>query len=210
MSRSRPSPAIVAGAIGLGILGLGLAISASPFEPARSVPSASAPSGNKGAFDNLFKQGVQYLSEGRTHQAIVVLEAARSLGPKVPEVAVNLGFAHLARGDHAVARNHFERALELKPDQINAYYGLGMALEAEGDIEMALGAMRTFLHFEPEGTEYWRRAGAAVWEWDDRLRRQREGASNELPAGAVSLPEKMPVRTYDDIRRGAPPPEAPR
>lgn len=189
-------------AVVLGFVAIGLGIVALPADLATGgEPGNAEATKDDATFDRLFKEGVGFLQQGRTHEAIIVFEAANQLKPQMPEVPVNLGFAYLARGKHEIARRHFEAALELKPDQVNAYYGLGMALQQAGDVDAALGALRTFLHFEKETSPFWRKAAAAVWEMEDERRRKVEGASNDLPPGAVALPEKTPVRTYDEIRK---------
>ncbi len=54
----------------------------------------------------------------------------------------------------------------LRSDQANAYYGLGVALDALGDRAGAVGAMRTYLHLaRDEKPEHLSRARAALWEW---------------------------------------------
>lgn len=206
MGRTRMTPFSLATAVVLGIVAIGAAITALPTDlVGGGGPQAATAIANDGdAFAKLFREGVDFLKQGRTHEAIIVLEAANQLKPQVPEVPVNLGFAYLARGKHEIARRHFEKALEIKADQVNAYYGLGMALQQAGDVEAALGALRTFLHFEKEESPFWRKAAAAVWEMEDERRRKQTGASMELPPGSVALPERQRVRTYDEIRRNAP------
>ena len=61
--------------------------------------------------------------------------------------------------------------MELNPRQANAYYGMALASEAMQDYEMALGAMRTYLHFAPAQDPYRAKARSALWEWEEKLGR---------------------------------------
>ena len=122
-------------------------------------------------FDSLFRTGVEQLREGLAHAALRTFEEARQRRPRVPEVYVNLGFAYLVLGVPNAARQAFEKAIELRADQPNAYFGLAESFEKLDDLEMALGAMRSYIHLTTEDDAYRRRAMAAVWEWQTALGR---------------------------------------
>lgn len=169
-----------------------------PAAPAQQADKVTDP-----IFKKLFEDGVGFMREGRVHEAIVVFEAARKRQPNVPEVPANMGFAHLAAKNYPAAQREFERALEVSPRQINAYYGLAMAAEPQGDVELALGAIRTFLHFEPEGSPFWRKAAAAEWEWQEALRVKRGGDPIAIPPGSVGATDKKPVTTPEELRKDA-------
>ena len=97
--------------------------------------------------------------------------------PALPEAHVNLGFALLGLGEVAQARRAFDTAIELRPQQANAYYGLALAQESLGDLELALGAMRSYLHLgRGESEDHQRRARAALWEWEAQLGERRHAA----------------------------------
>lgn len=172
MGRLRWSPAMLGGAVVIAVAAIGSAISVLPGEPA--APAVSAPADD--GFGRLFNEGVEFMKQGRTHEAIIVFEAANQLKPQMPEVPVNLGFAYLARGNFQVALRHFEHALELKPDQANAYYGLAEALDGLGDPEGGLGAMRTFIHLEKIDSPFRNKAMAAVWELEEQVKQKRATA----------------------------------
>jgi len=132
----------------------------------------------------------------RFHQAAVMLHsrsfdnAAAALGrvlelaPRLPEAHVNMGFAMLGLEQIENACGHFETASVLRPGQANAYYGLAVCSERQGDLEAALGAMRTFLHLTEADSPYARKAQAALWEWEATLGRLRSAGEQE-PAGEV-------------------------
>jgi hypothetical protein len=55
------------------------------------------------------------------------------------------------------------------PGQANGYYGLALVHEAQGDMALATGAMRRYLHLaRDERPEHLARARAALWEWERR------------------------------------------
>jgi tetratricopeptide (TPR) repeat protein len=65
------------------------------------------------------------------------------------------------------ARDFFEGAIALAPTQANAYYGLALVHEAQGDKALATGAMRSYLHLaRNERPDHLSRARAALWEWE--------------------------------------------
>ncbi|TWO81052.1 hypothetical protein CBW56_05430 [Denitratisoma oestradiolicum] len=121
-----------------------------------------------------FQQGVIMLHARQYEHALAAFHRVLELAPEMPEAHVNIGYALLGMRKYAAARDFFDAATELRNDQINAYYGLAVALEGTGDVAGALGAMRTYLHRTASDDPYRRKAEAAVWEWEEKLRLQRE------------------------------------
>lgn len=93
-----------------------------------------------------FEQGVAMLHARRHDEAATAFHRVLQLAPELPEAHVNMGFAMLGIRDYKVARDFFEGAIELRTEQLNAYYGLALAYEGLGNIEGAIGAMRTYQH----------------------------------------------------------------
>lgn len=124
-----------------------------------------------------FDAAVLLLHSHQYRDAQTSLQRVIELAPQLPEAHANMGFALLGLQQAAAAREAFERAIAIKPEQANAYYGLALAHEAGGDLELALGAMRSYLHLaRSESEAHLRRARAAVWEWESQLT-QRRGAA---------------------------------
>jgi tetratricopeptide (TPR) repeat protein len=119
-----------------------------------------------------FDQAVLMLHAKQYEHAVTALQRVIELAPRLPEARANLGFAWLGLHDGAQAQQAFEAAIELRPGQANAYYGLAMALEQRGDLETALGAMRSYLHLSRADDGHRARARAALWEWEQKLGRQ--------------------------------------
>jgi len=89
----------------------------------------------------------------------------------MPEAHVNMGFALIGKENYKAAADFFSSAIELRPYQANAYWGLAISLEQLGDLEGALGAMRTFIHLSPPNDPFVRKARSALWEWESTLKR---------------------------------------
>lgn len=114
-----------------------------------------------------FDAAVALLQARRFDAAVAAWREVAAAAPQLPEAQVNLGFALLGAGRAAEARAAFDRATELRPAQANAYYGLALAHEASGDLAVATGAMRSYLHLaKDEDPKHLARARAALWEWE--------------------------------------------
>lgn len=152
--------------------GLGLATLSPLHEPdAAPVPATSETQRH-------FDAAVLLLHARRFDDARVLLQRVIELSPALPEAHANLGFALLGLQQAEAARRAFERAIVLRPAQANAYYGLALAQESLGDLELALGAMRSYLHLGARESEaHQRRARAALWEWEAQLAARRPGAA---------------------------------
>lgn len=124
--------------------------------------------------DARFGQGVVMLHAKHYEHALTAFHRVLELDPELPEAHVNAGFALLGMERPEAARDFFRSALELRPRQLNAYYGLAVALERAGDLPAARGAMRTYAHLAPGNDPYRRKAEAALWEWEAAASRFRE------------------------------------
>ena len=118
-----------------------------------------------------FEQGASLLHAKQYEFAITALDDVIRIQPNLPEAYVNLGFAYLGLEQYKTAAGAFDRALQLKPFQLNAYYGLAEALEGDGDIEGALGSMRSYLHLAQPNDPFLPKVRAAIWEWETKLGR---------------------------------------
>lgn len=141
-----------------------------------------------------FEQAVLMLHARQFEHAATSLHRVLELAPQMPEAHVNMGFAMLGLQRAGAARDFFEGATILKPDQTNAYYGLALANEVLGDAELAIGAMRSYLHLaRDESDAHLRRARAALWEWEA----QRQAAQSP-PTGA--MPPAAPLEKGNKAR----------
>ncbi|MBF0295647.1 MAG: hypothetical protein HQL96_10710 [Magnetococcales bacterium] len=112
-----------------------------------------------------FEQGAMMLHAKQYEHALTAFHWVLQHAPELPEAHVNMGFAMLGLERPEVARDFFQTAITLRPEQVNAYYGLALSLEELKDRPGAIGAMRTFVHLSKEETPFVRKARAALWEW---------------------------------------------
>ena len=142
-------------------------------EAVSAVASLSAPAAEtySGELHERFQQAAAMLHIGQHLYALEALERVLELAPHLPEARVNAGYALLGLDRPGRAREQFEHAIAIRPNQVNAYYGLALALEALGDLEGALGAMRSYVHLAEQGDAHVRRAQSAIWEWEDARER---------------------------------------
>lgn len=128
-----------------------------------------------------FEQGVMMLHMRQYDYALTAFHRVLAFAPRMPEAHVNMGFALLGLEQWEVARSFFESAIELRRDQMNAYYGLAVSLEALDDLPGALGAMQAYIHRASPDDPFRARAEAALWEW-------REAASKAADTGSDAAP----------------------
>ncbi|NMM05011.1 cbb3-type cytochrome c oxidase subunit I [Polaromonas sp.] len=147
---------------------------------------------SKSEIDHLFSQGVASLNLKQYDAAASQLHRVLELAPKMPEAHVNMGFALLGLQRYDMARTSFENATALKRDQLNAYFGLAVALEGLRDLQGALGAMRSYVHLSKSDDPYLRKANAAIWEWEEDLKKQGSVAT-VLTNKSLPAIEKIPV-----------------
>jgi len=139
-----------------------------------------------------FNEGVRLLAAKDYQAAASALHRVLELAPKMPEAHVNMGFAMIGLKNYAFARDFFEAAISLRTEQMNAYYGLAVALEGIGDLEGALGAMRTYVHRIDPNDPFARKANAAIWEWETAIAKQR--AAGTPPTAAIPENGKGGIR----------------
>ncbi len=125
-----------------------------------------------------FQQGVVMLHAKRYEHAMTAFHRVLELDPAMPEAHVNMGFALLGLQRYGAARDFFEGAIALRKQQLNAYYGLAVALDELHDRPGAIGAMRTFVHLSKPEDPYRRKAQAALWEWESAREQARAAADS--------------------------------
>lgn len=150
--------------------------------------------------DRHYRRAVVLLHARAYAEAVSELTTVLDIAPRLAEGWVNIGYALLGLKRYQEARNAFLRAVDLRPDQTNAYYGLGETEWELGHHLAALGAMETFIHRSSEESEFVRKARSAVWEWRDWLRRRK---TDGMPGGTVSDgKEPVPVARPGEVSAG--------
>jgi tetratricopeptide (TPR) repeat protein len=149
--------------------GLALNAARSPHASANATATApQPPAPHADETQRLFAAAVVMLHAKRYDDAVTALHRVLTYAPNLPEAHVNMGYALLGLQRYGAARDFFEGATALAPQQANAYYGLALVHEAQGDTALATGAMRSYLHLASatERPEHLARARAALWEWE--------------------------------------------
>ncbi len=121
--------------------------------------------------EQLFTAAVRHMQQRQYQQALNLWHRALLTAPDIPEIKVNMGFSLYELGEYATARDFFIDAMEQNAYQANAYYGLGITSEKMGDLEGALGAMRSYIHLAAgeQDDKFVRLARSALWEWQAQL-----------------------------------------
>lgn len=126
-------------------------------------------------------------NEARRHDdAIATLNQVRPLDPDNAEAYMRVGDALLGKKDYVAARDFYLAAIDRNPVLSGAYFGFAVASEELGDLESAIGGMRSYLHVEPDkapGRLPVAQARSAIWEWESRLGRGPWGPTKGIPPG---------------------------
>jgi tetratricopeptide (TPR) repeat protein len=126
-----------------------------------------------------FQQAIAMLHGKQYDYAVKALHRVLELSPQLVEAHVNMGYALIGMEDYQAAHDFFQGATALRPEQVNAYYGMAVALEGMGELEGALGAMRTYIHLTNKDDPFLSRARSALWEWEEKLTKTRESTPQD-------------------------------
>ena len=88
---------------------------------------------------------VAYMLRGRTAEAERIFKGILVLDEANAKAHNGLGWIVLKKREIPKAREHFEKALQLDPDLIDAYINLGMLCKDTGDLDGARRSFETFL-----------------------------------------------------------------
>jgi protein O-mannosyl-transferase len=80
--------------------------------------------------------------------------------PLLASTYANLGTAYRALGDYAKAEESYQHALQLNPEQFNAYLGRGVLLEMQGRLDEAIASYKRSIELVPSDQGYTRMAHA--------------------------------------------------
>lgn len=119
----------------------------------------------------LFNDSVQLMQIGHHQQALTKMHQLIKASPLMPEAHVNLGYIMYNLQRFEAAERSFNYALDIRADQANAYYGLALVAEARDDYQLALSAMRSYIHLTRD-SKYLAKARAALWNWQTILDNQ--------------------------------------
>ena len=130
--------------------------------------------------------GKKLLASGRSEQAIPVLKAVADSGAGDWRILSALGSAYDQQGQYGTARETYQKALALQPNQISVLNNLGMSHALEGHLKEAEETLRSAMAL-PEGKSLprLRQNLALVVGLQGRFEESRQIASEDLPPAEV-------------------------
>jgi len=134
----------------------------------------------------LLRSAQKNIRAARYDDAMAILNRAGPLDPRHAPTYLAMGHALSGKGDYAEARRYYEAAINFDPLLADAYFAHAAASEQLGDLEAALGGMRSFLHTVKNPDPYRlqvAQARSAIWEWEAQLGRGEWGATRGVPPG---------------------------
>lgn len=161
-----------------------------PDNPGQVVREEALPpeglSGEEETRLNLDTRARKALAEKNFMAAIQPLEALIQLDTGAAKPHLLMGLALEGAGNFELARKYYEAAIDRDPLLADAYFGFASSSESLGDLESALGGMRSFLHVQKDNDPYRLRATqarSAIWEWESKLGRGPWGPTKGIPPG---------------------------
>lgn len=100
----------------------------------------------------------------RYDEAVEVLDRGLEIAPMMPQLSIQLGYAHLSRRDCANAKIAFARALEISPRSHDALLGMAKAHLEIGECETAADYFRRSLTVNPDNQAAWLHLGHCLLE----------------------------------------------
>jgi tetratricopeptide (TPR) repeat protein len=162
--------------------------SALPQSSAKStvVPESSPAPMVEGSLTKALKVAARQIDAGQFDDAVSTLNQVRTVATGSAEAYRQMGRALLGRGDSAMARDFLAKAISIDPTQASTYFDYARACEATGDLETALGGMRSYLHLVKDNDPFRlpvAQARSAIWEWEAQLGRGPWGPTKGVPPG---------------------------
>jgi tetratricopeptide (TPR) repeat protein len=97
-------------------------------------------------------------------EAVEVLNRGIEIAPMMPQLSIQLGYAHLSRRDSASAKIAFARALEISPRSHDALFGMAKAYQEIGECEGAADYFRRAVTVNPDDEAAWLHLGHCLLE----------------------------------------------
>jgi tetratricopeptide (TPR) repeat protein len=98
---------------------------------------------------DVYEEGEELLSEGRTSEAIAKFLLAIKQNPYYKEAYYKLGKVYSEKGDYKKAILYFKEAIKVDKDYLDALNLLGLAYEADDQISLALSCYQRSLKIDP-------------------------------------------------------------
>jgi tetratricopeptide (TPR) repeat protein len=154
--------------------------------PAKLDPQGHSKQQQQMLVQQQFADAAKLLQIGHFKQSITVFHKVLRKFPDLPEAHINLGFAMLGLGELKKSVKSFNYALKIQPQAADAYYGLALVAEKELEFELAMGAMRTYLHLRKDDA-YVAKARAALQYWEIEIKKKNK-PQNDDKISASNVP----------------------
>ena len=110
------------------------------------------------ALQKSFDEGVALSKAGKHDEAIAKFTETLGLAPNCQDCYYNIGYSNIQKKDYAAAEAAFKKALELKPDYVDAWNGLANVYNTQGKTDLAIEASGKAAQYSGAGAG----AGAAA------------------------------------------------
>jgi tetratricopeptide (TPR) repeat protein len=100
----------------------------------------------------------------RYDEAVEILNHGIAIAPMLPQLSIQLGYAHLSRRDCGNAKIAFARALEISPRSHDALFGMAKAHQEVGECDAAADYFRRSLMGNPDDQTAWLHLGHCLLE----------------------------------------------
>lgn len=161
-------------------------------ELVETLPATATKDAQGQVADAILKRSAQSIQSKRYDEALTILNEARTSIQRYPESYLLVGKALEGKQDYETARDFYNAALDRNPMLAEAYWGMATTSEALGDLQTAIGGMRSFLHTVPDPDPFRLKvaqARSAIWEWEAKLGRGPWGPTKGVLWGVT--PEEM-------------------
>jgi hypothetical protein len=165
------------------------AISEGDMQELPERPASSTATAPLSAADQAIQDARRLIKQQQYDQALQVLNAAQPVLKERGDAYLLIGNILERKRDYATARDFYNAALNRDPYLADAHWGYATASESLGDLESALGGMRSYLHTELDPDPMRLRinqARSAIWEWETRLGRGPWGPTKGIPPGFIA------------------------
>jgi tetratricopeptide (TPR) repeat protein len=136
--------------------------------------------------EKIMQAAKAHIRAKRYDAAIATLHEAREVLKPDLRAYMLMANALEARKDYDTARDFYGAVIDRDPWQADAYWGVATTSESMGELDAAVGAMRNFLHVQPNADPQKLRivqARSALWEWESKLGRGPWGPTKGIPPG---------------------------
>jgi len=106
-------------------------------------------------YESLSNLAAVYQNQGRSQEALPLLERAKNINPKDPILLNNLAFTLVHQGRTRKAAEYYRVALELTPDHPLILYNLSVCLTRKGNWQEGIDLINQLLKIDPNHSAGW-------------------------------------------------------